>query len=338
MANSETENIETQRPSKLGGLALKAVIVLGLVGVLGYFIQGQITPDVDPDKTKEIVIKTSGNNDDPGSTDPAHPNESLNLPEGAITGNVTQQLIDEADHPFDLLLDIAADGLKEIDRKYSDYTATLVSRVRTEGELRDEKYLHVKIRHEQKNSDSTINEPFSVYTKFLKPKANVGQEAIWVKGENDGKLIAHATGLLNLKRLYFDPEGAIPMSGNRYPIYEIGFRNLLKKMIELGTKDKKHGECTVTLKRKVEINGRVCTVFEAVHPQKREHFDFHIARIYIDDELNIPIGYEGYLWPEKEGEDPPLLERYYYTEIKFNVGLTDADFDPGNEEYNYPSL
>ena len=101
--------------------------------------------------------------------------------------------------------------------------------------------------------------------------------------------------------------------------------------------DLKHGETSVKIKREVEINERLCTTFEVVHPVKRDHFEFHIARIYIDDELNIPIAYEGFLWPEKAGEEPVLLERYIYTEIKLNVGLTDKDFDPGNEEYNYPA-
>ncbi len=72
-------------------------------------------------------------------------------------------------------------------------------------------------------------------------------------------------------------------------------------------------------------------------PKKRPHFEFHISKIYLDDKLGIPIAYEGYLWPENEGEDPPLLEKYYYTDIQLNVGLTDADFDPANEDYDYPA-
>lgn len=344
MVDSQLENAPSKKSFRLGSCLLKVALGVIALGIVGYFVQGWVTPDVDPDKTKAVVIKESAGsvkagkgNDKPNGKIQPHPNEHLNLPDGAITADITQEMIDQAEHPFDPLLEIAEMGLKEIDANYRDYTAVLVSRVVVGEKLRDEKYILCKIRHAQPESSDTAAVPFSVYTKFLKPKANVGQEAIWVDGWNDGKLIAHATGLLNQFRLSFDPEGMIPMEGNRYPIFEIGFRNLLVKMIELGTKDKKHGECTVKLKRGVEINGRVCTVLEAVHPKKRDHFDFHIARIYIDDELNIPIGYEGYLWPEKDGGELPLIERYYYTELKLNVGLTDADFDPGNEEYDYPS-
>ncbi|MFM7739362.1 MAG: DUF1571 domain-containing protein, partial [Planctomycetota bacterium] len=29
-------------------------------------------------------------------------------------------------------------------------------------------------------------------------------------------------------------------------------------------------------------------------------------------------------------------EEYTYIEVKLNVGLTDKDFDPANEEYEFP--
>ena len=90
------------------------------------------------------------------------------------------------------------------------------------------------------------------------------------------------------------------------------------------------------MQREVDINGRLCTMFQALYPEKRPKLESHIARIYIDDELNVPIAYEGYLWPEKPGGELPLIEKYYYTDLKINVGLTDRDFDPGNEAYDYP--
>ena len=35
-------------------------------------------------------------------------------------------------------------------------------------------------------------------------------------------------------------------------------------------------------------------------------------------------------------ETLPLLESYSYLDLKTNVGLTDADFDTKNPEYNFP--
>jgi len=321
-----------------GGWVLRLLTIAILLGVVAYFVQAWNAEGVDPDQTKPVVINSSsGAAGQSASTDSAIDD----LPEGAITATINQQMIDDAKHPFDPLLKLAQQGIDEIDAKYQDYTTTLVSQVRVDGKLHEEKYIFCKIRHPRESDSESDSKspkvPFSVYTKFLAPKANVGQEAIWVKGQNKGKLIAHPAGLLNVKRVPLDPEGPLAMEGNRYPITQIGFRNLLVKMIELSEKDVQHGECTVTLHRDVEINGRRCTTLEVVHPEKRDHFDFHIAKISIDDELGIPIAYEGFLWPEKPGGDPIPLERYYYTEVKLNVGLTDNDFDPGNEEYDFPA-
>ena len=316
-----------------GGCLLRAATILILLGVIAYFVQAWFAPVVDPEITKPVVIN---NNSGQSSGDSA----AANLPEGAITAGVNQQMIDDAEHPFEPLLKIAKQSLEEIDANYRDYTTTLVSKVRADGELQEDKYIFCKIRHASDWSEDEANPPkipFSVYSKFLAPKAITGQEAIWIKGQNDGKMIAHPNGWKNVVRVYLDPLDPLAMKGNRHPMYEIGFRNLLVKMVEIGAETKKHGETEVAIKRDVEINERLCTTFEVSHPVKRDHFEFHIARIYIDDELNIPIAYEGFSWPEKPGGEPVLLERYIYTDIKLNVGLTDKDFDPGNEEYNYPA-
>jgi hypothetical protein len=49
----------------------------------------------------------------------------------------------------------------------------------------------------------------------------------------------------------------------------------------------------------------------------------------------VPVHYEAYDWPKQPGEPPVLLERYTYTDLKLNPGLTDADFDPKNPEYKF---
>lgn len=321
----------TKRRLLANGCFVKSLLLVGFFAVGLYFVQRWLVPTVDADKTRPIVVEDGrlpSEADDPGVE------TGYQLPEGAVTASINQSMFDQAEHPFDPLLKIADLSLEKIDETIQDYTATMVSQVRILGELKDEKYLELKIRHAREEDGRKI--PFSAYTLFLKPQANVGQEAIWVEGENNGNLVAHANGLMNIKRFYLNPEGPIAMDGNRYSIRLIGMRNLIVKMADMAKDDRKHGECTVTVKRNVEINGRVCSMFEAIHPIQRDHFDFHIARIYIDDNYNIPVAYEGFLWPENEGEEPPLLERYFYTDIKFNVGLTDKDFDPSNEEYNYP--
>jgi hypothetical protein len=337
---TRVDSTDESKPNSLGKrLVWGLLICVAVVSSLWAF-QRLTAPNVDASLTKPLEIS----NGDRASSSPvageseaqANSTPDLNLPENCLTAGITQQTIDDADHPLEPLIQLAEATLEEIDRSVEDYTATMISQVFVDDKLQDEKYLACKIRNQRTGDDGT-EVPFSVYTKFLKPANVAGQEAIWVFGRNDDKLIAHATGLMNLKRVHLDPDGRIAMSGNRYPIRDIGIRNLVVKMIDFAKKDLQYDECSVSIKRNVTVNERTCTVIEAVHPFERPHFEAHISRIYLDDERNIPIAFEGYLWPEKKGDEPPLLEKYYYTDVKINAGLTDEDFDPGNEAYNYPS-
>ena len=107
-------------------------------------------------------------------------------------------------------------------------------------------------------------------------------------------------------------------------------------MIEKGERDRQQGECVVNINRSSKINGRDCTMIEIRHPVEREHFEFHIAKIFIDDQLNVPISYSAYSWPKEEGGKPVLQETYTFTDLEINVGLTDEDFNIKNPSYDFP--
>jgi outer membrane lipoprotein-sorting protein len=96
-----------------------------------------------------------------------------------------------------------------------------------------------------------------------------------------------------------------------------------------------YGECEVKTVKNAKINGRSCTCIQVVHPTPRKNFIFHLARIFVDDELNIPVRYEAHDWPEEEGGKPQLIEEYTFLNIKVNNGFTDLDFDIKNPNYDY---
>lgn len=222
------------------------------------------------------------------------------------------------EHPLMPALRWAHSGVGAIE-KLHDYSATLVKRERVNGKVGEPEYMFVKIRHK----------PFSVYIYFLAPKAFKGREVIYVEGRNNGKLLAHATGLQRrLGTLELAPDGFIAMRGNRYPLTEIGILNMVRRLVEVGEQDIKYGECEVKFFKGAKINDRVCTCIQVVHPVPRRNFLFHLARIFVDDALNMPIRYESYDWPEKPGGPPRLIEEYTYLNLKLNNGFTDADFDP----------
>jgi hypothetical protein len=223
------------------------------------------------------------------------------------------------EHPLMPALRWAYDGVGNIE-KLQDYSATMVKRERINGKVSEPEYMFVKIRHQ----------PFSVYMHFTGPADLKGREVIYVQGRNSGNLLAHATGLQGklLGMLELAPTGVVAMRGNRYPLTEIGILNMVRRLVEVGEQDLKYGECEVKFFKGAKINNRVCTCIQVVHPVPRRNFLFHVARIFVDDEFNLPIRYESYDWPEQPGGPPRLLEEYTYLNLKLNNGFTDADFDP----------
>lgn len=235
-------------------------------------------------------------------------------------------------HPLDSALQLAYEAQENIKENLHDYTATLLKRERINGKLTEYERIFVKIRNGRQTENGKV--PFSIYMKFVGPSG--GREVIWVEGSNQNKLVAHEGGRLNFISVQLVPDGAMAMRGNRYPVYEAGLENLVAKLIEKGERDRKAGQCEVKFYKGTKIADRACTMLQVVHDEKKHPYDFHVARVFIDDELQLPIRYAAYSWPSSPGERPILEEEYTYTDIKLNVGLTDADFNPHNKQYDYP--
>lgn len=237
-------------------------------------------------------------------------------------------------HPLDPALDMARGCLVRM-RQYPDYTATIVKRERIKGVLGNYEYMFAKIRN-RVEQDGKLVTPLSVYLHFLKPDDIKGREVIWVEGQNNGKLKAHEGGLLGrtLPSVWLPPDGILAMRGQLHPIYDIGIENLILKLIERGTRERQYDETEVKFEPGAKINGRSCTVLSVKHPVPREHFEFYLAQIFIDDEYKLPIRYAAYTWPKEQGENT-VLEEYTYLDLKLNQNLTDADFDPENPNYKF---
>lgn len=240
-------------------------------------------------------------------------------------------------HPLDASAEIATRALGIIRNDISDYTCTMVKRERIKGTLRDHEYMFAKIRN-GKVQNGQVTQKFSVYLYFLKPDGVKGREVLYIDGDNNGKFIVKEGGLKGkvLPSVWLKPDSALAMADNLHPITEIGLENLVVKLLERAEREKKlGGEVEVQFMKDAKINGRVCTLLQVKHPVKRPHFDFFLAQIFIDDELQIPIRYASYGWPEKEGAQPGVLEEYTYLNLKLNVGLVDGDFDHNNPNYKF---
>jgi hypothetical protein len=226
------------------------------------------------------------------------------------------------EHPLMPVLRWAARELPAIENLH-DYSTTLVKRERVNGRLRDREYLALKVRHK----------PFSVYINFLAPAAVRGQEVIYVEGQNRGSMWAHKAHLPGTTSLH--PDSLMAMSGQRYPLTAIGLVNLVRRLVEVGQEDVRLGDCEVKYLTDAKVNQRACTVVQVLHPVRRNEFRYYLARVFVDDELKVPIRFESYDWPPAPGGQPVLLEEYTYLDLKLNVGLTDDDFSTKNPAYRF---
>ncbi len=306
-------------PVKLVRTSLKVIactaVTLGMASA-GLMAQQAAAPgDAQSEKlTHEPVYRTTRTSD------------STTVPASNASTSVPVKLA-----PIDQALQIANEGLQYIRRDIRDYTATMIKRERINGAVGDAEFMTVKIRNRKVDE----NIPLSIYMKFLKPTAVKDREVIWIEGQNDGKLIAHEGSGMITMTVRLDPEGFIAMRGNRYPIHEAGIENLVFRLIEKGERDKRVGDATVKFYENTKINGRQCTLIQVVHPEQRPEYEFHICRVFIDQELQVPIRYAAYGWPEEQGGKPTLEEEYTYLNLALNVGLSDQDFDHTNASYNF---
>jgi hypothetical protein len=210
-------------------------------------------------------------------------------------------------------------ALAEVD----DYTAILEKKEMVGSDLLESR-MHLKLRHE----------PFGVYLKFIEPAE--GRQVLFVPGENDDQLLVRETGLAGLVgAISLDPEGSMAMEENRHPITRIGLKFLLDAVIENWLDQTAVEGATVNYYPNARISGVACKAIEVAFAEEHALVEFQKRRLYIDAESNLPIRVENFGFPARQGGNSPLLEDYLYSNLRTNVGLTDADFDPENDEYGF---
>jgi hypothetical protein len=254
--------------------------------------------------------------------------EGLTQPVFRVSNRVERLDPAQAAHPLDPAITIAREGLQHIRDNVRDYSCTMVKQERINGVVNEPEYIFTEIRNRQVQNGRIVV-PFSVYMYFLKPEKVKGREVIYVEGQNNGKMVAHEGSGLKAAfgAVWLAPDGMMAMQGQLYPITDAGIENLVIKLIERAQRDRQMGPVDVQFLRNAKINGRSCTVLQVMHHEQRPEYDFYVARIFIDDELNVPVRYAAYSWPERPGAKPEVIESYTYLNMKINVGLTDDDFN-----------
>ncbi len=218
--------------------------------------------------------------------------------------------------------------IKDCQARYqtiSDYVCTFTKRERIDGRLRPKHVMSMKVR----------TRPRSVYLRFREPAA--GREAIYIHGRNDGKVVAHDVGIKRLLAgtLNLDPKCGLAMEDCRHPITQAGIGPLLDTLEDRWSAELDPSETEVAFDEVVLGGSRPCLLIETTHPQKSPSFMFHQVRLFIDQNLGLPVRFEAYDWPSGAQAAPDLVEEYTYSDLKLNVGLRDIDFDASNAEYDF---
>jgi hypothetical protein len=189
---------------------------------------------------------------------------------------------------------------------------------RVEGELLPEETILLKFR-----------KPLKVYMKWIGEPLN-GAEALYVQGEYDNKVIAHRGGILGVVTLPVDPRGSLAMKDNRHPITEAGFGFIIAEMRRNLDMALQHGEFEIIRIVDALFNERPATLVEGrfTPHEGRKYYASRMA-IHIDKELLIPVANAFY------DEKDVLFEKYSFTGVKLNAGLTATDFSRYNDEYRF---
>ncbi len=229
--------------------------------------------------------------------------------------------------------------LTHIDGNVRDYVCHFVKRERIDGELLPVERIRLKVRNERVENGKHI--PFSVYMKFLAPPEVKNREILYVKGENNGKMLAKEGGTKGrfLPSVWITPTCGLAMKANRYPITEVGFKRLTERLIESAMENDSVDECQVKYLRGAKVNGSTCTYLEVVRKNPRPGplgpNNIYLAQVFMDEELKVPVRYAAYDWPSQQGGSPEVVEEYTYQNVKLNVGLTDEDFSKDNSAYRF---
>ena len=196
------------------------------------------------------------------------------------------------------VLQWARQAKANIDANIADCSAVLVFAGASGGKLCDYESVFIKVRHR----------PLSIYAYVLKAGDRKGEEAIYVEGRNGGKLLAHTTGITGklTGTVALDPKGTLAMDGQHHPLTELGILDLCQRVISLAESDMRDAECQVRFLHGVKVADRPCTLIEVMHPAPRPTCRFHVMRVFVDEQLNVPIRFELYDWPKQPARSPSL--------------------------------
>ena len=255
--------------------------------------------------------------------------------------------------------EVFSQSLKAI-KPVDDYQGEFVKRERIEDELKTEKMFFKFAR------------PFKVYLRYIDP--HPGQEVLYVRGTNKNKIKAHKGSFPDIT-VNLSVYGRQAMKDSHQPIMTFGLERQIRIMAKIHRKAVQRGVESYTVSDGGVLFGEPVWKIEARLPgtgrtvkakddenlwelAKRVGQDMYVILHHNDDidsakdvdegdsvfvpdhyasRLEYLIGKNSYM-PLKEtswDHKGRIYEQYEYPKLDLSPGLTDNDFDPDNEEYDF---
>jgi len=252
-----------------------------------------------------------------------------------------------------------ARSLKAI-KPVDDYQGEFVKRERIKDELKTEMMFFKFAR------------PFKVYLRYIDP--HPGQEALYVRGTNKNKNKAHKGSFPDIT-VNLGPYGRQAMKDSHQPIMTFGLERQIRIMAKIHRRAVERGVESYTVsdggvlfgepvwrvEARLPGTGRTVTVkddenlwelakrvgqdvYVILHhnedidsPKDLDEGDSVFVPDHYGSRLEYLISKNSYM-PLKEtswDHKGRIYEQYEYRKLNLSPGLTDADFDPDNEEYDF---
>jgi hypothetical protein len=205
------------------------------------------------------------------------------------------------------------------DKEVRSFRCTLEKQERVKGKLFPREVIDCRFREK----------PFSVRMDWkeedrgerLKRGLTDPTAVLYVEGENGGKLLARALGLVVPR----DPTGSQAKASSRYPITEFGIQIGTKRTLASWKAAKEKGELKVEFKgvtKLKELNDRPAWELRRTGYQAEDEGGVAetASTFYFDVENWLQVG--SYL----TGEEGKLVAYYYFRDLELNVDLPDALF------------
>lgn len=207
---------------------------------------------------------------------------------------------------------------KEFYKGVEDYTCTFYKQERLDGKLKKMETIFFKFQ-----------KPFKVYMKWTKDP-NKGRELLFVPGKYDNKLKVHLGGLIDiiLPSITISPDSPHVLKNTRHSITSAGMGNMINSLIDQFELARQQGDLQVVSHGTEKVDGVECLKIERILPKDKGYY-CHRLMLFLDKRNFTPAKVMIYDW------DNQLIENYSIADVKWNVGLTDEDFDSKNKEYAF---